>query len=213
VTELDVQLWPLGPAEMARFLASRRSAQTSPPGQPITTEISLDGRHNLPGTRPVKVRELLAGKGTGLFHLVTTAPEMNSKRSWQQIQRVTGQITDLAVHSKLGATSGIVWVTRVSNGTVVPGAALSLYDADGAVKWQGKTDGDGLARVPGLASLLGPGKGSGRRHRDAGGGPAFALVAASLGGGTGVTPRGRSGGVGPSGFRADGGSRCGCVTA
>ena len=61
---------------------------------------------------------------------------------------MTGQITDLAVHTKLGATSGVVWVTRVSDGTAVPGAALALYDGDGAVKWQGKTDGDGLRAFP-----------------------------------------------------------------
>jgi uncharacterized protein YfaS (alpha-2-macroglobulin family) len=132
---------------MARFLSGRRSAQSVPAGQPLTTEVALDGTHNLPGVRPMKVRELLAGKSGGLFHLVTTAPEIDVKHQWQRTQRVTGQITDLAVHTKLGATSGVVWVTRVSDGTVVPGAALSLYDADGAVKWQGKTDGDGLARV------------------------------------------------------------------
>ena len=152
--------------------ASRgQSAHSAPGGQPLTSELSLEGTHNLPGTRPLKVRELLAGKGTGLFHLVTTAPQIDSRRGWQRTQRVTGQITDLAVHTKLGATSGIVWVTRVSDGKVVPGAALSLYDADGAVKWQGKTDGDGLARGPGTVLAPGPAQGRppparpGRRSR------------------------------------------------
>lgn len=204
VTELDVQLWPLGPAEMARFLAGRRSPLNVPAGQPVTTQLALDGTHNLPGTRPVKVRELLGGKGTGLFHLFTTAPEIDTRNGWQRTQRVTGQITDLAVHTKLGATSGVVWVTRVSDGTVVSGAALSLYDADGSVKWQGKTDADGLARVPGLASLVGPGKGQGRRARDLEGGPSFALVAASLEGDTGVTLADWSGGFGPWAFGVEG---------
>ncbi|MGZ6080672.1 MAG: MG2 domain-containing protein, partial [Myxococcaceae bacterium] len=203
VTELDAQLWPLGPAEMARFLGGRRNAQTVPAGQPINSQIALDGTHNLPGTRPVKVRELLAGKGTGLFHLVTTAPEIDPHRGWQRTQHVTGQITDLAVHTKLGATSGIVWVTRVSDGTVVPGAALSLYDGDGAVKWQGKTDADGLARVPGLSSLLGPRKGP-RRQRDLDGGPGFAMIAASLAGDTGVTLADWSGGFSPWAFGIEG---------
>ena len=107
------------------------------------------------------------------------------------------------MHTKLGATSGIVWVTRVSDGKAVPGAALSLYDADGAVKWQGKTDGDGLARVPGLSSLLGPRKG-GRRQRDLDGGPGFALVAASLDGDTGVTLADWSGGFAPWAFGVEG---------
>ncbi|MGZ6060081.1 MAG: alpha-2-macroglobulin family protein, partial [Myxococcaceae bacterium] len=137
------------------------------------------------------------------FHLVTTAPEIDPHRGWQRTQRVTGQITDLAVHTKLGATSGIVWVTRVSDGTVVPGAALSLYDGDGAVKWQGKTDADGLARVPGLSSLLGPRKGP-RRQRDLDGGPGFAMIAASLAGDTGVTLADWSGGFSPWAFGIEG---------
>src|SRR5262249_6409689 len=149
-----------------------RSGRTVPGGQPLSTELTLDGTHNLPGTRPIKVRELIAGKGTGIFHLVTTAPEIDERNRWQRTQRVTGQITDLAVHSKLGATSGIVWVTRVSDGTVVPGAALALYDAAGAVKWQGKTDADGLARLPGLSSLVGSGS-EGRRRHHTDDGPAF----------------------------------------
>ena len=202
VTSLDVQVWPLGPAELARFLGTR-NAQSAPGGQPVTTSLDLEGTHNLPGVRPVKVRELIAGRGTGLFHLVTTAPEISAKHTWQRTQRVTGQITDLAVHTKLGATSGIVWVTRVSDGTVVPGAALSLYDGDGAVKWQGKTDADGLARVPGLSSLLGPRKGP-RRQRDLDGGPGFALVAAALDGDTGVTLADWSGGFGPWAFGVEG---------
>ena len=201
VTELDVQLWPLGAAELARFLGAR-SGRTVPAGQPLTSEVALDGTHNLPGTRPIKVRELLAGKGTGIFHLVTTAPEIDVKNRWQRTQRVTGQITDLAVHSKLGATSGIVWVTRVSDGTVVPGAALALYDATGVVKWQGKTDGDGLAQLPGLPSLVGS-MGSGR-HRRGDENPPFALVAASLDGDTGVTLAEWSGGFGPWAFGVEG---------
>ena len=202
VTSLDVQVWPLSPAELARFMANR-NGRSAPGGQPITSAVDLEGTHNLPGVRPIKVRELLAGKGTGIFHLVTTAPEIDTKHGWQRTQRVTGQITDLAVHTKLGATSGIVWVTRVSDGKVVPGAALSLYDADGSVKWQGKTDTDGLSRVPGLSTLLGPRK-SGRRQRDLDGGPGFALVAASLEGDTGVTLADWSGGFGPWAFGVEG---------
>ena len=203
VTSLDIQVWPLTPAELARFLANRSGSRSTPAGQPLGSELELEGTHNLPGTRPIKVRELLAGKGTGIFHLATTATEISPKYGWQRTQQVTGQITDLAVHTKLGATSGIVWVTRVSDGKVVPGASLALYDGDGAVKWQGKSDADGLGRVPGLSTLLGPRKGT-RRQRDLDGGPGFALVAATLDGDTGVTLADWSGGFGPWAFGVEG---------
>ena len=61
LTTLDLQLWPLSPPEMARFLASRRSDQVSPQGQPIGSTVDLESTRNVPGTRPLKVRELLAG--------------------------------------------------------------------------------------------------------------------------------------------------------
>jgi uncharacterized protein YfaS (alpha-2-macroglobulin family) len=203
VTSLDVQLWPLTPSELARFLANRSGSRSTPGGQPITTDLDLEVTHNLPGTRPIKVRELLGWKGTGIFHLATTAPEISPRYGWQRTQMVTGQITDLAVHTKLGATSGVVWVTRVSDGKVVPGASLALYDGAGAVKWQGKTDGDGLAHVPGLSTLLGTRKGT-RHQRDLDGGPGFALVAASLDGDTGVTLADWTGGFGPWAFGVEG---------
>src|SRR5262249_8378468 len=82
------------------------------------------------------------------------------------------------------------------------GAALSLYDATGAVKWQGKTDGDGLAQLPGLPSLVGS-MGSGRLRRGDEN-PPFALVAASLDGDTGVTLAEWSGGFGPWAFGVEG---------
>ena len=199
LTTLDVRLWPLSPAELARYLASRRSEQAFPAGPPLTSNVDLESTRNVPGTRPLKVRELLQGKGTGLFHVVVQAPELSSQRSWQWNRRVTGQFTDLAVHTKLGATSGVVWVTRLSDGKVVPGAALALYDAGGVVRWQGTSDGDGLAKVPGLAQLI-PDAGTGRRRRGSDAVPPFALVAASLGGDTGVTLADWSGGFGPWAF-------------
>ena len=202
VTSLDLRVWPLTPAALARYLGSRTGTRPLPAFEPIATELDLEGTHNLPGTRPIKVREILAGKGTGLFHLAAIAPQIDTKRGWQRMQQVTGQITDLAVHSKLGATSGIVWVTRISDGKVVPGASLALYDGDGAVKWQGKSDADGLAKVPGLSTLLGP-RNSGRRRTDDGG-PGFALVAATLDGDTGVTLADWSGGFGPWAFGVEG---------
>jgi uncharacterized protein YfaS (alpha-2-macroglobulin family) len=91
-------------------------------------------------------------------------------------------------------------VTRLSDGKVVPGAALALYDATGAVRWQGTSDADGLAKVPGLAQLIPSDVGTDRRRRGSDGSPPFAMVSATLGGDTGVTLADWTGGFGPWGF-------------
>src|SRR6185437_14218341 len=63
-------------------------------------------------------------------------------------------VTDLAVHFLWGRESSLVWVTRLSTGRSVAGAAVAISDfCTGAVRWQGRTDGEGTAgvRVPGGA--------------------------------------------------------------
>jgi uncharacterized protein YfaS (alpha-2-macroglobulin family) len=57
-------------------------------------------------------------------------------------------VTDLAVHFLWGRESSLVWVTRLSTGRSVAGAAVAISDfCTGAVRWQGRTDGEGTARV------------------------------------------------------------------
>ena len=58
------------------------------------------------------------------------------------------QVTDLAVHAKVGAASGVVWVTRVSDGAAVPGATVTIYDQRGKVAATGRSDAQGLASFP-----------------------------------------------------------------
>ncbi len=61
------------------------------------------------------------------------------------------QVTNLAAHVKLGAGSGVVWVTRVSDGVAVPGATVRVHDVDGRVLAMGTTDAQGVATFPRLA--------------------------------------------------------------
>ncbi|MFL5561561.1 MAG: alpha-2-macroglobulin family protein, partial [Gemmatimonadaceae bacterium] len=55
------------------------------------------------------------------------------------------QVTDLGVHVKLGAASGVVWVTRVSSGAAVSGATVTVRDGKGKALASGRTDARGLA--------------------------------------------------------------------
>ncbi|MFL5606333.1 MAG: alpha-2-macroglobulin family protein [Gemmatimonadaceae bacterium] len=56
------------------------------------------------------------------------------------------QVTDLAVHAKIGVTEGVVWITGVSDGKPRPGAAVELHDAVGRRIATGTTDAQGIVR-------------------------------------------------------------------
>lgn len=69
------------------------------------------------------------------------------------------QVTNLAAHVKLGASSGVVWVTRVNDGAAVAGATVRVHGLDGGVLAMGATDAQGVATFPRLASPRGEGEG------------------------------------------------------
>ncbi|HWJ06975.1 MAG TPA: MG2 domain-containing protein [Steroidobacteraceae bacterium] len=57
-------------------------------------------------------------------------------------------VTDLAVHFKWGRESSLVWVTRLHDGKPVADATVTVADyCSGSVRWTGRTDRDGIARV------------------------------------------------------------------
>ena len=194
--KVEVALEPLDPAGMARALApgDGDALQVTPVER---RALDVHATRNRSRTVPVPVRELLAPHAARLFKLELAAPELRAefpKETWRWRRTVIGQVTDLAVHAKLGAASGLVWVTRLSDGKPVPGADLALHGANGAPRWTGRTDAEGLARLPGLAALVGDPKGGWN------GDTPFALVAARAGDDVGVTLASWSGGIDPSAF-------------
>ncbi len=195
LSTVEIRTLPLTPAAMARLLAEGRRA--GPSFAPVPARpLDVRAGRNATRTLPVPVRQHLAGTGTTLFAVEVTAPEIQAREAWQQWRRrrvVVGQVTDLAVHAKLGATSGLAWVTRLSDGKPAAGARLTLHDAAGAERWTGATDADGLARLPGLAEVM-PGEAA------RGDGVPYALLAARLGDDTGVTLSTWSGGFSPWAF-------------
>jgi alpha-2-macroglobulin len=92
-----------------------------------------------------------ARPGAGTLQMVrVTSPRVDTTRDhFQPIAMV--QITDLAVHAKIGLTEGAVWVTGVADGKPRAGARVTLYDAQGRPRGNGVTDTQGLARLTGLA--------------------------------------------------------------
>ncbi|MBM4321508.1 MAG: alpha-2-macroglobulin, partial [Deltaproteobacteria bacterium] len=176
------EVWALTPAELAQQLAFRpwepRRSEPMPPRPPTVLELDLDGRRNVTRYTPLPLRQALPpGQRTGFF-LVKAWSAQTGERP-QDRERVLAQLTDLAVHAKLGAASGVLWVTSLAQGKPVAGARLELLDRRGLVRWSGTSDAGGLARTPGLAELL-PGE-------DDGWTAPFALAVASKGGDSGAT--------------------------
>jgi alpha-2-macroglobulin len=68
-------------------------------------------------------------------------------------------VTDLGVHFLWGRESSLVWVTRLSTGRPVAGAAVAITDyCNGETRWQGRTGADGTV---GVAEPLGEPSGFG----------------------------------------------------
>lgn len=55
------------------------------------------------------------------------------------------QVTDLGVHAKIGAESGVVWVTGINDGKARPGAHVTLLDYSGRSVGSATTDERGIA--------------------------------------------------------------------
>lgn len=198
------KLYKLDPPSMARILAagSWEWLEQSNPRNPnpvlkelaalTPVENALDFKHqkNAVTWTPLPLREQLGAKG-GLFFLRLDSNELPHDDHRPRV--VVGQLTDLAVHAKLGAAQGLIWVTSLSKGTPVAGAKLAEYDSTGAVVWQGTTDADGLADLPGLARADKQGR---HFYDDA----PFALVSAEKDGDLGVTASGWEGSASPYAF-------------
>jgi hypothetical protein len=61
--------------------------------------------------------------------------------------RAAALVTNLDVHLKIGRENSLVWVTRLDNAKTVAGAHIVMRDCTGAIRWQGTTDKDGIARA------------------------------------------------------------------
>ncbi|MBI5544246.1 MAG: alpha-2-macroglobulin, partial [Deltaproteobacteria bacterium] len=186
-------VWTLSPEELAPLLAwepyDRRQPEPLPARPPASLTVDLQGKKNAVHFTPLKLRETLPeGQKSGLFLIKATSPDVPRERE----SRVLAQVTDLAVHAKLGARSGALWVTRLSKGTPVENAQVRLLDKAGAVKWEGMTDATGVAKTPGLVGLV---EGSENSWQTP-----FALAVAELEGDIGATLSEWDDGIAPSAF-------------
>jgi alpha-2-macroglobulin len=60
------------------------------------------------------------------------------------------QVSDLGISVKSSAQNTLVFVTRLSDGSPVPGATVRIRDTNNKILWSGRTGPDGVAMAPGV---------------------------------------------------------------
>ena len=60
------------------------------------------------------------------------------------------QITNLGITAKAGRDDGLIWVTHLDSGRPVEGAEVSVLSRGGERLWDGRSDEEGVARLPGV---------------------------------------------------------------
>src|SRR5690606_34326449 len=124
-----------------------------PEDAPIPVQLDVSGARNVMRDWPLDLSPVLGEDRSGLVIARVWTPEISFQNA-ENKTRIFAQVSDLAVHARFGAASGVLWVTRLSDGKVVPGATLRVLDRTGAERWRGVSDEDGLARIPGLVELI-----------------------------------------------------------
>ena len=121
--------------------------------RPITfsrSQLNPTTARNQWGRSPLDLAEAFKAPGDGRFALIELSQGTGKER---HRERIVVQVTDLAVHHKLGPTRSEVFVWRLSTGAGAPGAAVELVGVDGRVLAQGVTDAQGVVALPGVAEL------------------------------------------------------------
>jgi uncharacterized protein YfaS (alpha-2-macroglobulin family) len=122
----------------------------------VHATIPVAGKQNQWQQVAIEPAKLLGSKAppTGFYYVALRAPEEPlSDDGKPRVDELLLNFTNLGVTAKLAGPSGLVWVTRLSDGQPQPGADVSIRDGKGKVLWRGKTGPDGAAVTPGRAQL------------------------------------------------------------
>ncbi len=112
------------------FLQETRIPVTAPPDRSLITGFRV----------PLRARGATGGT---LVAVRVAARDTGSGSVGAPIALV--QVTDLAVHARIGKDQGAVWVTGVGDGQPRAGVAVELRGRDGQVRARARTGADGLA--------------------------------------------------------------------
>lgn len=157
ISSFTATIFPLSPRELAIGQGHLRRGAPRPPTTAAARvqTIHAAARRNAYKWHPIDLRAALsAGQRSGLFHVQIDYEQAGEKLSRQ----LNAQLSGLAVHAKLGGESSLVWVTQLGDAQPVDGASVEVLDDSGTTLLSGRTDADGLVRLPGLSGKVsGPG--------------------------------------------------------
>jgi uncharacterized protein YfaS (alpha-2-macroglobulin family) len=153
VDTLEVLVAPIPDSLEAKFLA--RSEWSWPELWPALLPSATRRRIKVAATRDqvrlygIPLPAPAAAGRPALLAIQVTSPRLDSlSRARRSI--AVAQVTDLAVHARVGLTDGVVWVTGAGDGKPRPGVAVTLHDGAGKAVSKSVTDAQGLARFRGL---------------------------------------------------------------
>ncbi|HEY2628511.1 MAG TPA: MG2 domain-containing protein, partial [Usitatibacter sp.] len=124
------------------------------PGEVSSIE-STDDSRSLSIPRPVKGRAtevigITLGK-PGFYIVELASPRLGTELHGLQDKpyyvATSALVTNMAVHLKFGRENSLVWVTRLSDGSPVPNARVSIRTCNAAPLFEGKTGADGIAEI------------------------------------------------------------------
>lgn len=145
---VHVDLWKLTPAEFASLTSERWNEDAKivrPPDvtmDPSLAQLSWNQAH----TYDLDLSPVLKAKSGAA--LVRVSSKVAQASTW-----TVAQVTDLAVHVRFFPQSSVAWVTRLSDGTPVANAAVTVMDSVGSPLWSGQSGPDGLVSFPGASGL------------------------------------------------------------
>ena len=159
-TSAQLRSLPLSPAKVAGLLGHKGfwdSSATLLGSMPGVRQEQL--KVNIRRNKRVTVRrdlKQLLGRARGMLALELETKLKRRRTTDREVERAVVRVTDLALNAKHSPEACLVWVTTLSGGAPVAGAAISIWEPGGKkALWQGKTNPAGLAVAPGVTALRG----------------------------------------------------------
>lgn len=130
---------------------------TAMTGSGLRERLAISPATDIAYARPLELRRLLGQSSGAVFARLRPQP---TPPGWRHEPRILAQVTPYQVHYKLGHFNSLAWVTTFATGEPVSGARVSLWrgNAAGLVSLRAlginaRTDANGIAHLPGLASI------------------------------------------------------------